>query len=92
MPSAPRTADDEWLVGLRAIAAYMGVSERIVRCWRDHHGMPIGPLPSGHIVGSKHSIRDWVIVRGRMALEQRRNERPSMLTGVSDHERETASA
>ncbi len=85
MPTAPQNADSEWLVGLRAIAAYMGVSERSIRRWRDRHGMPVGVLPSGHALASKYSIRDWVMVRGRMALDQRRNECPSIMTGNNVH-------
>ncbi len=92
MPTSPRNADREWLIGLRAVARYMGVSERTIRRWRDQHGMPIGPLPSGHIVASKQSIRDWVVVRGRMVLEQRRNECPLNMTGVDDHERTATTA
>ena len=92
MPSAPRTADAEWLIGLRAIARYMGVSERTVRRWRDRHGMPCGPLPSGHVIASKQSIRDWVVVRGRMALEQRRNECPLNMTERNDHEHTATTA
>ncbi len=92
MPAPPRTAHEEWLIGLRAIACYMGVSERTVRRWRDQHGMPIGNVPSGHVIASKQSIRDWVVVRGRMALEQRRNECPLNMTERTDHERTTTKA
>ena len=92
MPSAPRNADDEWLVGLRAIARYMGVSERSIRRWRDRHGMPVGVLPSGHALASKQSIRDWVLVRGRVALDKRRNECPSIMTGARDHGRTATTA
>ena len=92
MPTSPCNADLEWLVGLRAIARYMGVSERTVRRWRDQHGMPIGNVPSGHVIASKQSIRDWVIVRGRMALEQRRNECPLNVTERNDHERTATTA
>ena len=65
MPSAPRNADKEWLVGLRAIARYMGRSERTIRRWIDDQGFPAGMTPSGHWIASKQSIRDWVLVRGR---------------------------
>ncbi len=92
MPAPPRAAHEEWLIGLRAIARYMGVSERTIRRWRDQHGMPIGNVPSGHVIASKQSIRDWVVVRGRMALEQRRNECPPNLTERSDHERTASTA
>lgn len=92
MPTAPRNPDAELLIGLRRIGDFMGVSERTVRRWRDRHGFPCGPLPSGHIVASKVAIRSWIAVRGRMALDQRRNECPSIMTGGSDHERPTAAA
>ncbi len=92
MPAAPRAADAEWLIGLRAIARYMGVSERTIRRWRDQHGMPLGNVPSGHVIASKQSIRDWVVIRGRMALEQRRNECPLNMTERNDHERTASTA
>ncbi len=85
MPTPPRNADEELLIGLRRIGDFMGVSERTVRRWRDWHGFPCGPLPSGHIVASKVAIRNWIAVRGRMALDQRRNECPFIMTGVRDH-------
>ncbi len=92
MPSAPRNADEELLIGLQKIGDFMGVSERTVRRWRDRHGFPCGPLPSGHIVASKVAIRNWIAVRGRMALDQRRNKCPSIMTGNNDHERTTPTA
>ena len=33
MPRAPQCANDEWLVGLRAIGEFMGRSERTIRRW-----------------------------------------------------------
>ncbi len=92
MPTSPCNADIEWLVGLRTIAKFMGVSERTIRRWRDQHGMPVGNVPSGHVIASKQSIRDWVVVRGRMALEQRRNECPLNMTERNDHERTASTA
>ncbi len=92
MPKAPRNADQELLIGLRKIGDFMGVSERTVRRWRDRHGFPCGPLPSGHIVASKVAIRSWIAVRGRMALDQRRNECQSLMTGVNDHGRTATTA
>ena len=92
MPTSPRNADREWLIGLRAIAAFMGVSERTVRRWRDRHGMPVGNVPSGHVIASKQSIRDWIAVRGRLALDQRRNECPLNVTERNDHERTATTA
>ena len=74
MPAPPRTADEEWLIGLRAMGRYMGRSDRTIRRWIDRHGFPAGMLPTGHWIASKHSIRDWVIVRGRKVVEQRRAE------------------
>ncbi len=84
MPSAPRNADEEWLIGLRAIARYMGRSERTIRRWIDEHGFSAGMTPSGHWIASKQSIRDWVLVRGREVVEQRRIERQARKSGVSD--------
>ena len=72
MPSGPRNADPEWLIGLRAMAAFMGVSERTIRRWIANHGFPAGLMPSGHWLSSKRSIRDWVMVRGQQVVEQRR--------------------
>ncbi len=92
MPTSPCNADIEWLVGLRTIAKFMGVSERTIRRWRDQHGMPVGNVPSGHVIASKQSIRDWVVVRGRVALEQRRNECPLSMTERNDHERTASTA
>ena len=92
MPVPPRNSDEEWLVGLRAIASYMGVSERTIRRWRDQHGMPVGNVPSGHVIASKQSIRDWVVIRGRMALEPRRSQCPLNMTERNDHERTAPTA
>ncbi len=92
MPTAPRNADDEWLIGLRAIALYMGRSERTIRRWIDDHGFPAGMTPSGHWIASKQSIRDWVLVRGRQVVEQRRMERQARMSGVNDHGRTATTA
>ena len=73
MPSPPNTADNEWLIGLRAIAKFMGRHDRTIRRWIDDHGFPAGMLPSGHWIASKQSIRDWIIVRGRQIVDKRRN-------------------
>ena len=77
MPISPTEADDEWLIGLRAIAAFMGRSDRTIRRWINDHGFPAGVIPSGHWIASKQSIRDWVIVRGRQVIEKRRNKCPA---------------
>ncbi len=92
MPTSPRTADSEWLIGLRAIARYMGVSERTIRRWIDEHGFPAGMLPTGHWIASKQSIRDWVVVRGRQVVEQRRIEWQARMTGADDDERTASTA
>ena len=89
MPSPPHNADSEWLIGLRAIAAYMGRSDRTIRRWIDQHGFPAGMLPTGHWIASKQTIRDWILVRGRQVVEQRRNERLLRESGVHDHDHET---
>ena len=81
MPTPPHTADEEWLIGLRAIAKFMGRHERTIRRWIDRHGFPAGMLPTGHWIASKVSIRDWVMVRGRQVVEQRRKDCPVMLSG-----------
>lgn len=90
MPSSPNTADDEWLIGLRAIAKFMGRHERTIRRWTHDHGFPAGMIPSGHWIASKHSIRDWVIVRGRHVVEKCRNKSPASMSGVNDHGREAS--
>ncbi len=92
MPLPPHDPDDEWLIGLRAIAAFMGRHERTMRRWIDDHGFPAGKLPSGHWIASKQSIRDWVLVRGRQTVEQRRNERQVRMTGKDDHGRTATTA
>ena len=89
MPVPPCNADGEWLIGLRAIARFMGRHERTMRRWIDDHGFPAGMLPSGHWIASKQSIRDWVLVRGRQIVEQRRIERLAQTSERSDHGRET---
>jgi hypothetical protein len=92
MPARPRSADDEWLVGLRPIARFMGRSERTIRRWIDNHGFPASMLPSGHWIASKQPIRDWVIVRGRQVVERRHNERQVRMSEEIDRERQAASA
>ena len=92
MPAPPRTADDEWLIGLRAIAGYMGRADRTIRRWIDNHGFPAGMLPSGHWIASKQSIRTWVMVRGRQVVEQRRIDQQARLSELNDHGRPAASA
>ena len=94
MPLPPHDADGEWLIGLRAIAAFMGRHERTMRRWIDDHGFPAGMVPSGHWIASKQSIRDWVLVRGRQTVERRRegrNERQIRMSERNDHGR-TATA
>ncbi len=88
MPLSPTDADDEWLIGLRAIARFMGRHERTIRRWIDDHGFPAGMLPSGHWMASKIAIRDWVMMRGRQVVEKRRNEYQARMFSVSDHGRE----
>ena len=92
MPAPPRTADDEWLIGLRAIARYMGRHERTIRRWTDNHGFPAGMFPSGHWAASKVSIRNWVMVRGRQVVEQRRIDRQARQSDMNDHGRQATSA
>ena len=85
MPLAPNSPDAEWLVGLRAIAIFMGRHEKTIRRWIDAHGFPAGMLPSGHWIASKQSIRAWVIVRGRQIVEKRRKEQSAGMSGAYGH-------
>ena len=68
MPVPPCNPDDEWLIGLRAIAAFMGRHERTMQRWIDDHGFPTGMLPSGHWIASKQAIRDWVLVHPTLTV------------------------
>ncbi len=88
MPVSPTEADGEWLIGLRAIARFMGRHERTIRRWIDDHGFPAGMLPSGHWMASKQSIRDWILVRGRQRVEQRRKECHTRMSEGNEHGRE----
>ena len=87
MPRAPQNPNEEWLVGLRAIGEFMGRSERTIRRWIATQVFPAGPLPSGHWIASKTSIRQWVMLRGQIEIEMRemrRKVRPPISSEVSD--------
>ena len=73
-----------FLVGLKAIAAALGVSTRTILRWAKLHGFPLSTLPGGHRMTSERLIDLWLLARlpqqpglPRSVLDQQRLEAQS---------------
>lgn len=48
------------LISAGKIASYCGVSQRTIRRWREHHGLPLCHLPDGRLAISQNLIDRWL--------------------------------
>ena len=60
----------EMWVGTEEICTALRISPWQARNWRKRYGCPIVTLPSGNIALSKELFRRWLLVMGKMQLEQ----------------------
>lgn len=48
------------LISAAKIASYCGVSQRTIRRWREHHGLPLCHLPDGRLAISQNLVDQWL--------------------------------
>ncbi len=60
--------DDDILEGWKAIANYLGTSERTAKRYRSTRGLPIQRPPSGSVVAFKRELKEWRVKPIRSAI------------------------
>ena len=76
MAPRPKAAlDDDWLLGLKAMAAYHGVHPTTIQRWINRQAYPAGPLPGGMWIVAKPMVWRWIAQRGEMKIEERAAKR-----------------